>query len=374
MKVSIKRSTTAAALVAAAALVWILSGTIVTGGSTQAPGNAAAESAVLAPEPRRPSRRVRVSVFESQASTRLRRIEVSAQTEPNRSVLLRAEAEGRVIELGAERGAPVTAGADIARLDLRDRAARQARAEALVAQYELQHRAAEKLRSQSLLSEAQIAEARSRLVSARADAAQIELELVNTRIRAPFDGVIQEREVEVGDFVRIGDTVATLVDTDPLIVSANVTADEIGSLALGQEAAAVIAGQMLLGTIRYVAPVASLATRTFRVELAVPNPTGKLRGGMSAELTFAADSAHGHLVPPSALTLDDSGAIGLKIVDPEDRAVFVPVAMLSSGTEGVWVKGLPETARIIAVGQGFVTDGEIVEPIIERAANPPRQP
>lgn len=364
------RSTITAAIVAVAAAVWILTGTIsTTSSSPRAPGADGATGP--RPEVRAPGEaggeqaRLRVTVLKSRAGPVTRAVSVSAQTEPNRSVEIRAEAEGRVVELHAERGAVITAGAEIARLDLRDRMARLAEAEALIAQFDLQYEAAVRLRGQNLMSEAQIAEARARLVSAQAELADIEVEIANTRIRAPFDAVIQERLVEIGDFARVGDTVAVLVDTDPLIVKGYVTESEIGALTIGQAGAAVLAdGREVTGEIRYVAPVANEGTRTFPVELAVPNPGGALRAGVSAELRLAADNARGHLVPPSVLTLDDFGTIGLKIVNDDDRAKFVPVQMLSAGGEGIWVTGLPEDARIISVGQGFVTDGQLVEPVM----------
>jgi membrane fusion protein, multidrug efflux system len=363
------KSTLYATVVAVAAAVWILTGTVSTSSTTSAPAAVGAQPTRVPPPPEPGAHeqvRLRVSVFESPAQTVTRQVRVSAQTEPNRTVEVRAEVEGRVIAIGAERGARVSGGAEIARLDERDRSARLAQAQALIAQYTLQYEAAERLRGQSLVSEAQIAEAKARLVGARAELADIEVEIGNTRILAPFDARVQERLVEIGDFVRVGDSIAVLVDTDPLIVSGNVTENEIGALSMGQAGQAVLPdGRTVEGRVRYVAPVANEGTRTFLVELAVPNESGALRAGVSAELSLAADEARGHLLAPSVLTLDDAGIIGVKIVEDDDRARFVPVQILDAGVDGVWVSGLPELARVISVGQGFVTDGQIVEPVAE---------
>jgi membrane fusion protein, multidrug efflux system len=373
MKQMMMKSTLYATVVAIAAAAWILTGTVSTSTSTSAPANVGAEASRVAPAAEEPSHegaRLRVSVLESRAREVTRQVRVSAQTAPNRTVEIRAETEGRVVAIGAERGAWVATGKEIVRLDERDRSARLAEAEALIAQYTLQYEAAERLSGQSLVSEAQIAETKARLIAARAELADIEVEIANTRIRAPFDARVQDRLVEIGDFVRVGDSIAVLVDTDPLIVSGSVTENEIGALTIGQTGQAELAdGRTVEGQVRYVAPVASEGTRTFLVELAVPNEKGALRAGISAKLSLAAEESRGHLLPPSVMTLDDAGAIGVKIVEDNNSARFVPVQILSASGEGVWVSGLPELARVISVGQGFVTDGQLVEPVTEPTVN-----
>jgi len=122
-------------------------------------------------------------------------------------------------------------------------------------------------------------------------------------------------------------------------------------------------GREATGRIRYVAPVADSSTRTFRVELAIPNAELQFRAGITAELLLRTDDTSGHRVSPALLTLDDFGAIGVKIVDEANRVKFVPVEILRSTAEGIWITGLPDQVRIISVGQGFVTDGQLVEPV-----------
>ena len=71
-------------------------------------------------------------------------------------------------------------------------------------------------------------------------------------------------------------------------------------------------------------------------------------------------------ISPSLLTLDADGVVGVKIVDEFNRVVFYPVELAISKPDGVWVTGLPETARIITVGQGYVAVGQEVEPSFEQ--------
>ncbi|HEY7673455.1 MAG TPA: efflux RND transporter periplasmic adaptor subunit [Gammaproteobacteria bacterium] len=350
-----------------AVAIWMLSGLL-----AEDPANPATRSTVRsddAAEGGNPERRPRVLVQRSSARTVRREILVSARTEPNRQVELRAETDGAVIALGIERGAKVETGQRIVSLDMRDRAARLEEAEALIVQMQLQYEAAERLRGQQFVSEAQIAEAKARLVGAEAAKQRILADIDYTTIEAPFDGVLQERSVEVGDYVQSGDIVAFLVDTDPMIVVGEVNEREVHSLAVGNPGAARLVDDTTVeGTIRYLAPVADENTRTFRVELAVPNPDGNFRAGMTAELRLSAEEITAHSLSASALALADDGTVGVKAVDENNRVRFYPVEIVSTSPEGISVTGLPRELGIISLGQGFVVEGQIVEAVSDREA------
>jgi multidrug efflux system membrane fusion protein len=362
----LSKSSLIALVIGIAVVAWMASGTVTSPGSNAA--ESASRSAALrdVESETGPNERagVRVGVRHSNATAVDRVVAVSARTLPNRVVEIRGEAEGRVMSIEAERGALVRAGQPLVRLDLRDREARLAEAQALLEQNRMQYEAAQSLGGENLLSEVQIAETRARLVSAEASLRDIELEIERTVILAPFDGIVQERLVEVGDLVRIGDTIAEFVDTDPMIVVGDVNEREIAHLTTGRAGLAILPdGTTVEGNVRYIAPVADDRTRTFRVELAVPNPSHQLRAGVTAELKVTTDEIKGHLLSPALLTLDDEGTIGVKIVDAASKAKFIPVEILRSEAEGVWVTGLPEAAEIIAIGQGFVVDGQLVDSV-----------
>ena len=345
---------------AAAVALWMATG--IDWGSG-APAEQAQEGA-------RPESLVRVRVQDLRARTITREIVVSGRTEPNRTVEVRAETDGRVVGLGAERGNAVAAGERLVLLDRRDRDARREEARAAIAQAELQYEAAQQLRSQQFAAAVQIAEALARAEAARARLAEVELEIANIDIAAPFDAVLLERGVELGDFVNAGDTVAELVDNDPLIVVGAVNEREIARVGLGAVGRArLVDGEIVEGTIRYIAPVADEATRTFRVELAVPNAGGKARAGVTAGLVLAGDEIEAHQLSPALLTLDDDGRIGVKAVNRFDEVEFLPVEIVSSSANGIAVTGLPRQVRVITVGQGFVLPGQRVVPVPEAVAS-----
>lgn len=296
----------------------------------------------------------------------MRTIVVNGKTAPARIVSLAAETDGRVEYIGAERGATLDPGDIIVRLDERDRRARLAQAEAIVKQREVEYAARERLKSESYVSEAQLQEAVALLETARAELKRARLDLGYMTVRAPFAGALQSRDVEVGDFVKSGDPIATYVDNRKIIVSANLSEFDARYVDVGDRAEARLAtGENVRGTIRYVAPVADEATRTFLVELEVDNEDGLLRAGGTAELRIPAESVLAHRISPSLLTLDDAGNVGVKIVNESGQVEFVAADIALSASDGVWLAGLPETATIITVGQGYVASGARVDAIPE---------
>ena len=334
-------------------LLWLASGQL---GADDEPQTVSQASSVAA------NGAVRVRTQSAEAV--MRTIVVNGKTAPARIVQIAAETDGRIELVGAERGASLETGEVIVRLDKRDRSARLAQAEATVRQREVEYEARERLKTESYVSEAQLQEAVALLETAKAELTRARLDLEYMTIRAPFRGALQSRDVEVGDFVSQGDPVATYVDNRTIIVSANLSEFDARYVNVGDSAEASLAtGEQVRGRIRYVAPVADEATRTFVVELEVDNRGGELRAGGTAELRIPAQQVLAHRVSPSLLTLDDAGNVGIKIINAEGRVEFVLADIALSSAEGVWLAGLPETATIITVGQGYVVNGSLVDAV-----------
>lgn len=352
------RSWLLSGLIVVAITLWLLSGS---GESDDAnsTGNATTEDEA-------PALRASVRIRNQVAEEVVRVVSVNGRTAPARTVEVNAETEGRVVRTGTERGERIKEGGVIVSLDERDRAARLSQARAIVKQREVEYEGQQRLKSESYVSDAQLQEGAALLEVARSDLVRAELDIENMVIRAPFAGSLQERHVEVGDFVSVGDPIATVVDDRTLIVSAAVSEYDAKFVKTGDTAEAVLAtGDEVSGRIRYVAPVADEATRTFAVELEVDNRDGKLRAGMSAELKISAETIFAHKISPSLLTLDDQGNVGVKIVNEAGLVEFFPADIALATNEGVYVAGLPAAATIITVGQGFVTDGSRVDGVLE---------
>jgi len=348
--------------IAALVGLWLLSGQL-DDGDTQ---EQTAQNTTTNHKITRSSVRVRTQSAEEVQRT----IVVNGKTAPARIVELSAETDGRVVFIGAERGRDISQGALIVRLDQRDRSARLAQANATVRQREVEFEAREKLKTESYVSEAQLQEAVAALEAAKTELTRAQLDLTYMTVRAPFNGALQSRVVEVGDFVKSGDPIAIFVDNRTIIVTANLSEFDARHVNVDDMAEARLAtGGTVHGRIRYVAPVADEATRTFAVELEVENSDGRLRAGGTAELRIPAESLLAHRVSPSLLTLDDAGNVGIKIIDDQSRVAFVVADIALSSSDGVWIAGLPPTATIITVGQGFVATGSVVNAVPENDVN-----
>jgi multidrug efflux system membrane fusion protein len=344
--------------IAALVTLWVLSGQL--GAEDDSAGQSSAVSGIAAA----PHSRVRVRT--QAAEEIVRTIAVNGKTAPARIVELAAETDGRIVGIGVERGESAGTGDVIVRLDERDRRARLAQAEATLRQREVEYEGRARLKNENYVSEAQLQEAVALLEAAKTEVTRARLDLEYMTIRAPFDGALQTRRAEIGDFVSRGDPVATYVDNRTIVVSANVSEFDAGFVKVGATAEARLAtGENVRGRIRYVAPVADEATRTFAVELEVDNAEGELRAGGTAELFIPAERILAHRVSPSLLTLDAAGNVGVKIVDEDGKVDFVVADIALSSSDGVWLAGLPETATIITVGQGFVASGAVVDAVAE---------
>lgn len=369
----LKPSHLLAGAIALAGLLWILSGQIWPSGSegaqatsaaTDNPAGDPATTPVAAPEDL-PQVRVRTQTAQAFSAA----IQLRGETEAERVVQIRAETSGQVEEVLVDKGQWVAAEAIILKIDDADRQARLAQARALLKQRQIEYDAAKTLADKGYRSETAVAEAAANLEVARSAVTSMEVEISYTRITAPFEGQIDDRMVEIGDFVEIGEPMALIVDSDPIIVVGQISERYVGAVEIGDAATVTLAdGHRAEGQLRYVARVGDSATRTFRIEVALANADGRILEGQSGEIALPLSSVEAHLVSPAILSLSENGDIGVKIVNQENRIEFRKVDILAETVDGIWLGGLPATATFVTVGQEFVKDGVLVEPIDEADA------
>lgn len=373
---TIKRSYVWAVVIAIGLGLWILSGqfggpdpaetdTAGANGDTGAGSAIEQGSAEGVPADARPAQSVRARIFEAEPV--LRDVVVRGRTEPVRAVEVRAETSGTVVELPKEKGEYVAEGDLLCRLDVAARDAKLAEAKALRQQRWLQYDASRKLAARGHRSETQAAADKAAYDAAVAQVKQMEVELAYTQITAPFEGVLDARAVELGDFLSLGQTCATVVDLDPILIVGQISERDVGKITMGTVGRArLVSGETIEGVVRFIAKTAEEATRTFRVELEVPNADRALRAGLTAEIVVPAAQVMGHRMSPAFLVLNDAGTIGVRTVDDDGRVDFRPVDIIEDGNDGVWVTGLPEQARVITVGQEFVREGMRVDVTLEQ--------
>ena len=302
-----------------------------------------------------------VQVREVEAVEIPREVLFSGKTAPSRTVRIKAETAGRIIEVADLRGQPLAEGGQIARIELYDREERLEQANAALEQAQLEYEASLRLQKQELRSSADVAQALSRLRGAQQLVRGMELEIENTRLTAPFDGILQERLVEVGDFVGVGDPVADFIDLDPIVVVGQVNEFQIGYMKIGETGHAELAGSGEVdGTIRYVAGEADPQSRTFKVELEVPNPGLAIPAGITAQIRVETERIYAHRISPRLISVSDDGVFGIKIVDADNRVQFIEADIVRFEPDAFWLGGLPREIRLITVGEDFTQPGDLV--------------
>jgi len=310
--------------------------------------------------------RMTVQVREIRAREIPREVNLTGKTAPSRRVLLRAETSGKVIFVEEKRGMEVKEGELIARLELNDRPERLEQARVSLKQARLEYEAAQRLQEKALRSESEVVQALSRLRAAEQQVRAFELDIRNTEIRAPYDGILQDRMVEVGDFLSVGDPLAELIDLDPLVVEGEATEFEIEYLEIGEVGHADLAdGHQVDGIVRYTAGAGNPQTRTFTVELEVDNPGNQIPAGITARIVVETERVLAHKVNPGLISVADSGQYGVKIVDEANVVRFIQADIVRTEPEALWLTGMPEVVRIITVGQGFTKDGDQVKTELE---------
>ncbi|MCC5808233.1 MAG: efflux RND transporter periplasmic adaptor subunit [Opitutales bacterium] len=310
-----------------------------------------------------------VRVRESAAEPVAREILVTGHTAPNRGVRVRAEVAGRVEAVLAERGSRVSRCDVILRLAEDDRGQRVEEARSRVEQRRQEYEAARRLRDRDLQSPVAVATALAELRAAERMLRQAELDMERTVVRAPFDGVLNERMVEEGDYVSASDPLAHVLDLDPLLVVGEVLETQAPLVPEGSAARARLAGgREVGGFIRYRSHEAAADTRTVRVEMVFPNPGGEIGAGLTANLVVEAERVAAHAVSPAHVSIADDGRFGVKYVDEDDRVRFIEADIVRSTPDALYLGGLPETIRLITVGQGFAMEGDRVDALPEQRA------
>jgi len=294
-------------------------------------------------------------------------IVLNGKMEPARAVSLRTEVDGRVVSIAVKKGTKVSRGELIVKLDKRDRLSRLDEANAFLKQRKLEFAGSKKLQKNNLQSETQLARIAAQLESAKVLVKQIELEIDNTKLTAPFTGVLDQLPVEVGAYLQAGDEVARILEQNPIIFVGYVSQKDRHRLVLGDKGVVrLVTGQVVEGELRYIASEANTSTRTFRVELLVPNPDNSLISGITAELHIPVRFVAAFMLSPALLSLSETGQLGVKVVNDQDLVEFLPAQVIKSTTDGLWITGIPSGKRLITVGQGFVRVGEKVIAVNEQ--------
>jgi multidrug efflux system membrane fusion protein len=352
---------TALGLVAAAGL-WIASGTLL-------PRDSAESNAATPASGTETKKLFRVAVIETSQVPHARHLVLSGRTEADKRVTLTARTGGVLTELKVRRGSAVKKGDVVAILSDDAREAQVIQARSLVVQRQAELDSKRKLIASGAMPKLDLVGLEAALESAKAALASAETERERGVIRAPWDGVISELSVEVGKaaFSFTGSDLMTLVSLDPMLAVVEVSERKLSGIKVGDMAQVkLVDGETAQGRIRFVSKTASATTRTYRVEVLLPNADGRIPDGITAEVTVPLAPQPATQVPRSALTIASNGDIGVRTVSEAGVVDFVPVNVVEDEQSFMWVGGVPDGARVIVQGQDFVRDGQQVEAVAEK--------
>ncbi|PVA12074.1 efflux RND transporter periplasmic adaptor subunit [Pelagivirga sediminicola] len=355
------RSRWVAGGLAAAIIAWMGSGYILPSPDTSGPATGPVTRKAVTVAVRRSAAEQIEQVFVAEG-----------QALPARDTLIRAETSGQIAELLVDKGADLEAGQVIARLDTAARRSDLERAREELSRAQREFDNASELVERGVATVDRVAQARATLAAARAGVSSAEEAIKNTEIRAPFSGRLETLDIETREFISTGADVGRIVDNTPLTIRIQIPQQARADIKPGQSAeVSFITGAEGQGEVTFVGTSADTETRTFLAEVKVANDDGAIPAGISARLRIPTGKASAHFVSPAILSLDTDGTLGIKTVNDSNVVEFHAIDIVRAQTDGIWVSGLPEEAQIISIGQGFVNDGETVDPQPETDGDDP---
>lgn len=301
-------------------------------------------------------------------------IQLTASVRANQDVQVSAEESGKIREIFVDKGAHVRAGEAIVKIDdgLLSSQVDQARAQAELASQTWDRR--KRLYEEDQVgSEIAYLEAKFAAEQTAANLKGLENRLARTTVRAPFDGVLDERMVEVGSMVSPGMVVARVVDLDPVKVTAGVPerfAADVHEGAVAQITFDVFPGETFKAPVGYVGSTVNVQNRTFPVEVVLPNPKGLIKPEMVANVSVARrDLKDAVVVPQDALVRVENGYVVFVVANRGQGTVAEvrPVALgPSQRNMAVVESGVKAGDMLIVVGQKSVADGDRVNVVGSR--------
>ncbi|MEM7438452.1 MAG: efflux RND transporter periplasmic adaptor subunit [Pseudomonadota bacterium] len=317
-----------------------------------------AEAEAVAEEAAKPA--IAVVAVKSTARPVTRGIILRGKTEAWRLVDVKAETTGTVVSQPLRKGTLVEEAALLCKLDSGTKEASLAEAKARLAEADANNKVSATLVERGYAAETTAIGRVAALEAAQAGVKRAEKEMEQLSIEAPFSGLLESDTAEFGALLQPGMTCARVIQLNPVKLVGYATEQQVRGLTDDAPAGArMIDGREVLGKISFISRSADPLTRTFRVEVTVANDDLSIRDGSSAEIYIGLAGSQGHLLPQSALTLDDSGRLGVRVIE-DGAAFFKTVTIANESADGIWVVGLGETAEVIVLGQEYVTDGRRV--------------
>ncbi len=210
--------------------------------------------------------------------------------------------------------------------------------------------------------ETNLASLESQISSYNSELKKINLDIKNTNILAPFNGIITEKFIEISDYVTPGNILLTIVSLDPIKVQGYLSEFDINKVKSNTKTIIENSnGVRKEGKITFISPSAETSTRTFEITIEADNSDLAYKSGITTSIIIEGSKLEAHKIPPSILTLQDDGIVGVKALSKENIVIFYPIVKVKDTVNGMWVSGLPNKVNLITSGQEYVTIGQLIE-------------
>ncbi len=318
--------------------------------------------------------------------------EVSGTLRAKREAALRAEVGGTVLEVVAEAGQRVKPGQVLARIDdtILQNALLAARSGVSAARNGVQVAEANARRARTLAdagalaaqqaeqAEAALEASRAQLADAQARLAVAEQQAAKARVRAPFAGVVAQRQVSAGDVVAPGNPLFTVIDPVLLQFEGAIPAARVGEVKPGAAVEFGITGfdaERFRGEIERVAPSVDPVTGQVRVYVDVRNGDGRLISGLYAQGRVAAREVKALAAPLAAVDATTTPPTVMRVVDGRVEKVPVEVGIRDEAAGAVALASGVRPGDVLVLGsaRGSLSEGAPVKLAQEPRAAPRAQ-
>ena len=282
------------------------------------------------------------------------------------SAVLRAELPGQIVGLHFRDGQQVSRGDRLYSIEATVLEAEANEARANAQQSEAAYNRAKELIDDSLISATDFDTARANYNVAVARLRSSEARLSKTVIRAPFDGFMGLRRINIGDYATIGQELVDVVRLDPLRVEFTVPETQLAQVKPGQEVQVSVGaypGEVFRGTVSAVAPQIDVAGRSVTLRAELPNPDYKLRPGLFAQVSITLDMRDEVImIPEQAIWPIGNDKTIFVVKDGKAEQRVVTIGTRKPGLVEI-VEGLSVGEELVTAGQMKISDGASVQTV-----------
>ncbi|MFC0181982.1 RND family efflux transporter, MFP subunit [Pseudarcicella hirudinis] len=307
---------------------------------------------------------VKVSVKQITPAGQPEAFSYSGTIEADNSVALGFSVSGRVTAVSVQEGQHVRAGQLLATLETTEYENALLVAKASLEQAEDLFKRYNELHSKGSLPERDFISAKVSLAQAEANKSSAVKRLADTKLYAPFTGIISAKQIEKGASAAPGLTAFTILKTDQVYAQASVPESEIGKLSIGKDAVINIPvlSETLRGKINIINPQGDQTTKTFTVKVRIGNNGGKLLPGMISDIKISTGKTVDAIsVPAESVVRDADNITYVFIVNDQNKAIRKRIATGGLSADGILItNGLQSGDKVVVAGQTKIKDGQTV--------------